>query len=155
MPDTIIAEVLVVLRQKAAEHDAEASRIREAIASLERLSPPEDTRSPRAASAYDPRRPSVRSMVVALLDEADRDWSASEIITEYTRRENPVHGRDPANALRAALADAKKRGLIVPTGVGRYKAVKWAVPPERPEPDRGISHILGRDFPRQLEEVSS
>ena len=76
------------------------------------------------------RRPSVRTMALALMEEEDRDWSTGEILTEYRRRGTPVHGTDPNNALRAALADAKKRRLVYSTGViGRYKSAKWQLTP--------------------------
>ena len=64
-------------------------------------------------------------MAVTLMEEADRDWSAPEVLGEYMRRGTPVHGVDPSNVLRAAFADAKKRGMIFSTAVGRYKASKW------------------------------
>ncbi|MGH9278452.1 MAG: hypothetical protein ACRD12_10175 [Acidimicrobiales bacterium] len=73
-----------------------------------------------------PRRRSVRTMVLTLLDEEDRDWSVGEILAAYERRGTPVHGADPNNALRAALADAKKRGMVISTAVGRYKSARWA-----------------------------
>ncbi len=63
-------------------------------------------------------------MIVTLLEEEDRDWSVGEILAEYTRRGTPVHGQDPSNAARAALADAKKRGKVTSTTVGRYRASK-------------------------------
>lgn len=150
MPDPI-EQALMALRQREAELDAETDRVRRAIASLESLVPSDETQPQRAPSAHDPNRPSVRTMLVNLLDEEDRDWSAAEILAAYRRRGNPVHGKDPSNALRAALADAKKRGMIVATGVGRYKAGKWAAlaraegaesfPPSDPRMDR----MFGRD----------
>lgn len=120
-----IEEALTFLRQRAAELDDERSRVADAITNLEQYLPGGSSRPSRAPSSHDPNRPSVRTMVVSLLEEADRDWSASEILTEYRRRGTPVHGVDPSNALRAALADAKKRGMIVSTGVGRYRSARF------------------------------
>lgn len=62
---------------------------------------------------------------MALLEEGDRDWSVGEVLAEYQDRGTPVHGQDPSNALRAAMADAKKKRMVVSTDVGRYKASKW------------------------------
>lgn len=64
-------------------------------------------------------------MLVNLLDEEDRDWSVNEVLDEYRRRGTPVHGADPSNALRAAIADANKAEQIVRTSMGRYKSAKW------------------------------
>lgn len=117
-----VEEALELLRQKQRSLIEEVNRVEEAITALEKLSP----KTGRVPSrSYDPNRPSVRTKVVALLEEAARDWSAGEIIAEYRRRAEPIQATDPSNALRAALADAKKKGMVVSTAVGRYKAAKW------------------------------
>lgn len=116
-----VAAALELLAKKRASLSDELRQVDEAIASLEKLV---GKRAP-ATAGYDRNRPSVRTKLVTLLEEQDRDWSAGEVLDEYERRGDPVHGQDPANALRAALADAKKRGMIVRTDVGRYKAAKW------------------------------
>ena len=116
-----ITEALELLRQRRQALMAEVERLETAITALEGSA----TATPPESSRPDPNRLSVRAMAVALMEEGDRDWAAGEILEEYRRRGTPVHGRDPSNALRAALADAKKRGHIVSTGLGRYRAAKW------------------------------
>jgi len=138
-----LAQTLVDLRKQLAEHrsiaadhrikvtehqvaavteDAAAGRLERAIAAMEEPGVTE-------ARVVEPPsgRESVRSMLLRLLNEEDRDWSTAEILAEYSRRGTPIHGKDPNNALRAALAEAKKAAQIVSTGVGRYRAIKWAV----------------------------
>lgn len=134
-----VDEALGLLRQKRRSLLENVGRVDEGIAALEKLS----TRADRTpALAHDPNRPSVRTKVVRLLSEANRDWSAGEIIAEYKDRGDPIQGTDPSNALRAALADAKKKGMIVPTGVGRYQSVKWV---EQPEGSNGTGPELAQE----------
>lgn len=137
MTDPVV-EALTALREKVAALDAESQRLRQAIAALEALGG-HSSEVPRSSS-HDRNRPSVRTMAIELMEEKDRDWSAGEILAEYDQRGTPVHGQDPNNALRAALADALKRGLVVRTEVGRYKSVKWTEQPaqERPAGPRRI-----------------
>ncbi|PLS76788.1 MAG: hypothetical protein CYG61_00200 [Actinobacteria bacterium] len=115
-----VGQALELLIEQRAALLTDLAQVEEAIAALQRL-----TGKARAAATVDANRPSVRTKLVRLLEEAPRDWSAGEIIEEYTGRGDPIHGRDPANALRAALADAKKRGMVIQTAVGRYMATKW------------------------------
>lgn len=117
-----VEEALELLKHRQLALTDEMRRVTDAIKALENRSPIVNRLT------QDPNRPSVRTMVVQLLDERNRDWSAAEILAEYKNRGTPVHGRDPSNALRAALADAKKRGMIVSTGVGRYKSVRFQKP---------------------------
>lgn len=119
--DNPVGEALALLQQEREDLVGRLSQVDEAIAALKKL-----MGRGRPSTPADPNRPSVRTKVLRLLDEAARDWSAGEIIEEYRRRDDPIHGRDPSNALRAALADAKKKGMIVSTGVGRYKSAKWS-----------------------------
>lgn len=118
-----VDEALALLRQKRMMLLDDLARLEEGIAALDKLA---GRARGTAAPSQAPARPSVRTKVVTLLDEEARDWSAGEIIKEYERRGDPIHGQDPSNALRAALADAKKKGMIVSTGVGRYKSAKWS-----------------------------
>lgn len=115
-----VAEALALLSQQRANLADELKRVDEAINALKHL-----VGKRTAPSSPEQNRPSVRTKLVTLLEEEPRDWSAGEILSEYERRGDPVHGQDPANALRAAFADAKKKGMIVSTSVGRYKAAKW------------------------------
>lgn len=123
-PADPVEAAVSALRRKREELAYEAEQLDRAIEALElvvgRKRPGADY---QGASI---RRSSVRTMAIALMDEADQDWSTSEILAEYQRRGTPVHGKDPSNALRAALADAKKRGMIVNTRPGRYKSARWA-----------------------------
>jgi hypothetical protein len=115
-----VSEALALLEQKQASLRDELAQVEKAVSALRKL-----TGRGQSTVPNDPTRPSVRTKVVRLLDEEPRDWSAAEIIAEYERRGDPIHGSDPPNALRAAFADAKKKGMILSTGVGRYQASKW------------------------------
>ena len=74
---------------------------------------------------------SVRTMMQELLDEDDRDWSAFEVLEAYKQRGTPVHGKDPENAVRAAINDANKAGRIERTAPGRYKSTIWRLGPDK------------------------
>jgi hypothetical protein len=120
MPSDAVSEAvdLLVLRRgelqsEAAAISVEIKRIDHALGALKG-----DVVAPSATE----QGPSVRTLLVRLLEEDARDWSAGEVLAEYSRRGTPVHGKDPDNALRAAIADANKRGLIVRTAPGRYAA---------------------------------
>jgi hypothetical protein len=90
-------------------------------------------------------RPSVRSMMLALLDEQDRDWSAGEVLDEWEHRGQPIRGADPSNATRAAISESNKAGQIYRTSPGRYKATKWRTdPPAAPDIDQGAMVALAR-----------
>jgi hypothetical protein len=115
-----VAEALDLLSQQRASLAGELRKVDEAIAALEKLV------GKKPVTKANRSGPSVRTKLVSLLEEEPRDWSAGEIIHEYERRGDPIQGADPSNALRAAFADAKKRGMIVSTGVGRYQASKWS-----------------------------
>ena len=67
-------------------------------------------------------------MLVRLLDEADRDWSVSEILSEYESRGTPVNGANPDKNLRAAIVEARKAGRVERTAYGRYRSTKFDDP---------------------------
>lgn len=113
-----ITGALSLLEQERARLVDEVTRVDAAIHALRDL-------AQTSTASYDPHRPSVRTKLMSLLDEERRDWSAGEILDAYQRRGDPIHGADPSNALRAAIADAHKKGMIVRTDVGRYRSVKW------------------------------
>jgi hypothetical protein len=131
MDDDALTQALSLLRQSRSDATAELARIEDAIRALENLSKKASTRT-----APQPLLPgllpgrSVRTMMLNLLDEGDRDWSVAEILAEYQHRGTPVHGKDPDNALRAAIADAYKAGTIARTSIGRYSSARWPKPGE-------------------------
>lgn len=104
----------------------EAKRLDAAIKAIANLT--ETTAAPSSSQAK--HRVSVRTMLLRLLDEEDRDWSVNEIIDEYKKRKSPIPGKGPSNALRAAIAEAYKVEQIFRTTTGRYKATKWHQLPE-------------------------
>jgi len=119
-----IADAIERLRQGRQEAIQEVQRIEMALANLEQL------RHQPARAVSNPEelvgtRPSVKSMMLQLLVEANRDWSVSEVLAEYERRGFPVKAKDPKNALRAAVAEANRDGAIFRTAIGRYKSAKW------------------------------
>jgi hypothetical protein len=83
----------------------------------------------RAPDLEGGRRPSIARMLLALLDEADREWTVPEVLREYEVRGTPVHGKRPDHALRVAVGDTLKAGRIFRTATGHYKATKWRVVP--------------------------
>lgn len=90
---------------------------------------------PAAFDVIGPRfapRPSVREMLVALLQEDDRDWSAAEVLAEYESRGTPIHAKNPGNSVRSAIGAAMEHRTIYRTTEGRYKSSKWR------QRDRGI-----------------
>lgn len=78
---------------------------------------------------------SVMEKVRRLGKEADRAWTASQIIEEYDRRGDPMTAADPRNAVRTALAALTKRGEMYRVGEGVYKSTKWQH--REPEESRG------------------
>jgi hypothetical protein len=68
---------------------------------------------------------SVYSKVVNLLEEEDRTYSINEIFEEWARRDDPIQGKNPKNALRTALSEAVKKGRIQRIAEGEYMANIW------------------------------
>lgn len=128
MPDAVNS-ALKALRSKRHELQDELGRVEQAINALAALAPGEPTPGGNGgatrSAAEPPARPSVRTMLVSLLDEENRDWSAAEVLAEYERRGTPVHGASPDNALRAAMVDASKAGQIERVATGRYRSTKF------------------------------
>ena len=94
----------------------------------EQLVPPErlpglETVTPRPETRA---RESVRSRVLALMDEDDRDWSTKELIGAFERRGAPLIATNVGNSVRTALSTATDEGLIFRTAPGRYKSGRFA-----------------------------
>lgn len=123
--------VIQTLYQRRLELESELSRIDSALAALV---PP----TPVMSAPPVTQRLSVRQMLVALLDEADRDWSVSEVLEEYKRRGTPVHGTVPDKSLRSALVEAKKAGQVENTRWGRYRSTKFT-----PSASDAMSRMFG------------
>lgn len=137
MPDDPVEEAIQLLQKRREEALAEVERIDNALTQLGRPTP---RTSParmipielEASGFVLSERPSVRGMLVKLLgEEDDRDWNVAEVLAEYERRGTPVHGKDPENALRAAVNEAYKAGQIIRTGYGRYRIAPPKTPDER------------------------
>lgn len=133
MTDDTLPSALTFLRDKRDEHVAEVKRLTQAISAIEAVLAGDEPPSPNSVngnggSSATSERPSVRVMALRLMEEADRDWSVPEILDEYERRGTPIVANDPDNALRAAVAEAHKKGQMIRTAVGRYKAKKWEKP---------------------------
>jgi hypothetical protein len=129
MVDDAVAQADQILAAREAVLLQELARIRDARRGLERVRPASEP--PRPTTKEVQQRLSVRTLLLNLLEEADRDWSANEVLAEYERRGTPIHGADPSNALRAAISDANKAKQIVRTAVGRYKSARFekVIPP--------------------------
>ena len=95
-----------------------------AIANLEQLRQQPSATVPSPEELVGTRL-SVKTRMLVLMAEADRDWSVAEVLEEYDRRGFPIQAKDPKNALRAAVAEANRDGLIFRTSTGRYKSGKW------------------------------
>jgi hypothetical protein len=134
-----VMEALDALKLRQADLRAELKRIDSAITALAELVTVEvdSASAPNGQSAQHPR-PSVRSMLVSLLDEEDRDWSVKEILAEYIDRGTPVHGTRPDNSLRAAIVDAEKAAQIKRVSTGRYRSTKF-------DPMKGPVHWSAAD----------
>lgn len=90
---------------------------------------PDRIREPRKGKRP-PGHVGVKTRVRDLLKEADRDWSATEIRDEYTRRGTPIHrpgARDPTSPIRTALLALIDDGEAVRVGDGRYRWAKYAL----------------------------
>jgi hypothetical protein len=125
--------ILSAARDQANAIEIAISTLEQALPSQARSATPDrdETQIVPPPVADLPPGASVRMMMQALLDEEDRDWSSFEILQEYQRRGRPIHGKDPDNALRAALADAHKAGRIERTAPGRYKSMLWRLGPSK------------------------
>jgi len=126
-PDDAVAQAEALLRQRREEHLAQVEKIDAALAALAGSVPTNLNRYPFQSDGGTGAitNKSVRMMLLDLLNESDRDWSVNEILAEYMKRGTPIHGKDPSNALRAAIADANKAHTIVRTDVGRYAAAQY------------------------------
>jgi len=122
MPDDPVEEAIQLLQKRRTQALAEVERIDNALTQLGRPTPRPQALPGPYSFQLPPERPmSVRSMLIALLRETDRDWNVAEILAEYEQRGTPVHGKDPENALRAAVNEAYKAGQIIRTSHGRYR----------------------------------
>jgi len=128
MTNDPVEEAIRLLQTRREEALAEVERIDNALTQLGRPTPRRATPSMMIPIDLErsgftlPDRPSVRSMLVSLLTEGDgRDWNVAEVLAEYQKRGTPVHGKDPENALRAAVNEAYKAGQIIRTAHGRYR----------------------------------
>lgn len=116
------------LEARRTEIQEEAKRLDAAITALVNLTA-KTSHAPSSVGAGR-ARVGVKTMMLRLLGEEDRDWSVNEIIVEYTKRKTPVQGKSPSNSLRAAIAESYKAGQVFRTTTGRYKASKWRQLPE-------------------------
>ncbi len=134
--DDLLIDAVDVLKRRRDERLAEANKLAQAISTLDGITPgsspdeaPSDGAEPQSVTEEPPsvkaQPPSVKTLMLDLMAEGDRDWSTNEILTEYDARGTPVHGKDPGNAIRAALAEALKADQIIRTQVGRYKSQEW------------------------------
>lgn len=80
---------------------------------------------------FQPSPRSVKSRVLALLDESSRAWTTPGILEEFERRGDPLAAKDVGNAVRTALSEAVKEGAVVRMGVGVYIAQKYSDGAER------------------------
>ncbi len=143
MTDDLV-DVIATLRNRRAGHLASVELLDRAIADLSQLQTADSPSSPGPSvsdTADLPERdepadsgetgtehregPSVYQAALDLAGEADRPWSAHEIVVEYQRRGTPIKALDPMNAMFSALSRAAKKGTLVRVSPGRYKAAKW------------------------------
>lgn len=126
-----IAHAISLIRGKREEAVAEVQRLDEALAALEALAPTGRTTPlpQRASRTTQPgaktKPPSVRAKALQLLEEGPADWSVGDILVAYEQRGEPVHGKNPKNALRAAIADAHTQGLVDRISPGRYRSANF------------------------------
>jgi hypothetical protein len=83
----------------------------------------------------------VRSRVLKLLEEYDRDWSSSEIVEAFQNRNDALAVSSPNSSVRTALSVLYQTDRAVKTTPGRYRAMKFAL---------ARSPASGRATPRAL-----
>lgn len=113
-----------VVRQLRSRRDALQRRLDRIEAALEALGQPD--RVARHPSSH--QGPSVAERVLRLLDEEDRSWSTNEVIDEYKRRGDPLHGSSVTNNVRSVFASLTTRKKIKRVEPGRYKSLRWDQP---------------------------
>ena len=65
-------------------------------------------------------------MILSLVREAPRGWTADEIVEEYTRRGTPMEVADPTKAVFNALSRGNKKGWLTKIDRGVYAAPEHA-----------------------------
>jgi hypothetical protein len=68
---------------------------------------------------------SLYNLTVDLVSTSDQAWTASEVLSALRDRGVPIVAKDPANAVRTAMARAAKAGTIQRVGEGRYAPPGW------------------------------
>src|SRR5437867_2049329 len=122
-----LKDAIATLERKRAVAQALVEKLDTALQLLRDLDDQPHASSPAHANHTNGGRPlartggSVRSKILRLANERDRDWSTAEIIEEFERRGDPIKATDPANAIRTAFAEAMKREQLVRTTTGRYR----------------------------------
>ncbi|MDQ3641794.1 MAG: hypothetical protein M3450_10150 [Actinomycetota bacterium] len=146
MSDDLL-DAISLLRRKRADHLAQVEKIDAALAALaavieepEQRQNGESRPSGLAARVVEKigqaqaQAQTTRQKIVSLAEEADRNWSAGQMISEYQRRGEPFAGANPDSAVRAAIVTAMQKDELYRTAYGRYRATKF-----RPsEPDVGM-----------------
>lgn len=111
-------DVLANVRKLRANAAARVERLDQAIEVLTRLDDPAEPEGRRG--------PSVRTRVLDLIEEGDREWTPDEVAAEFNRREVPLPVKDPKKQAQTALALLARDQLAVRVAPNRYRAACFA-----------------------------
>lgn len=130
-----LTDVVRTLKERYDRTMAHAEQLRLAIEAIERIriseagsQIPAPVAVPKGVTvrhkfASDPN--SLRSRVIALLEEGPQDWSADEIIAEYARRGTPLNASRMPQAVITNLSRLAQAGIAHRVAYGRYVAQKF------------------------------
>jgi hypothetical protein len=117
------------LERRRGDHLMQVQLIEHTIMNLQAIMGNETTSEPaaveRSSVSLARERPSVYRAAVDILNEEDREWTIEDLRTEIERREMSIEVTDLQNSLFSALSRASRKGELVRTGTGRYRAAKY------------------------------
>ncbi|HVX19734.1 MAG TPA: hypothetical protein VHB02_00130 [Acidimicrobiales bacterium] len=116
-----VAEAIRYLEASRRELEEELTKVLQALELLQAAPSAHAVVLPTAT----PARPSVKSQVQKLLEEQGGPWKAPAIADTIKGWEDTPEVTDLPNAVRTALLDLTKSGLVVRVGYGSYRGAKW------------------------------
>lgn len=120
-------DIIAVLKAKLAEIEADANRLRQAIAVLERERegpPTVPSLSKKVAHSHMAANRATTDIMLTIFKEDEREWSIPELHHEMLGRGWVTTSKDPINALRAAVGRLYENGEVARVSPGVYKRRK-------------------------------
>lgn len=141
MPGDAVGTAVAMLRQAYDDKLRELRRIESALQALGQ--PPVGPLSslgPAARASHERPRITrrVRPEVVAIAEEYYGPWSAPEIERELAKRGYAFDVKDLKNAIRSAISEAHRAGVLVRQGYGQYVARRWLPQSDEIASDAGL-----------------